>query len=100
MDSGPAPKGASRNDEGAPPQLRLQRRRQLPGSVSLGQVDHGVHRSGEFVDVTDIGEIPLRGAAEGLRRHAIKQDEAEIAVFPAGRGTGVELLPANMEDGV
>src|SRR6202047_1637157 len=79
---------------------RPRRRRQLFGSVSLRQVDDGVHRSGEFVDVTHFGEISLRYAAERLRCDAIEQDEAEIAVFTAGRGTGVEFFPAKMKCGV
>src|SRR5216684_2853236 len=79
---------------------RPRRRRQLFGSVSLRQVDDGLHRSGEFVDVTHIGKISLRYAAERLRCDAIEQDDAEIAVFTAGRSTGVEFFPAKMECGV
>src|ERR1700687_3804733 len=60
------------------PQLRLQRRRYLLGSVSLGQVDHGVHRRGEFVDVADVGEIPLPCDAEALRRHAFERVQSDI----------------------
>ena len=70
------------------------------GSVSLRQVDDGLHRSGEFVDVTHFGEISLRYAAERLRCDAIEQDEAEIAVRPARRLAGVEFLPAKVEDRV
>src|SRR5690349_24784631 len=79
---------------------RPHRRGELLGAVALVHVDDSVHRRGELVDVADIGEIALCRAAERLRRDAIEQDQAEIAVGPARRLRGVELLPAEMKRGV
>src|ERR1700728_2222235 len=37
--------------------------RQLFGPIPLRHVDDGLHRSGQFVDITHVGKIALRGAA-------------------------------------
>src|SRR5260370_22562780 len=79
---------------------RPRRRRQLFGPVSLRQVDDGLHRSGEFVDVTHFGKISLRYAAERFRCDAIEQDDAEIAVFTAGPRPRVGNFPAAIAPGV
>src|SRR5205085_11724865 len=73
-------------------------RRDLLGAVPLGHVNNGLHWRGQLVDVTDIGEVALRYAAKRLGRHAIEQDQTEIAVWPARRLAGVEFFPAKMKN--
>src|SRR5450631_296602 len=77
---------------------RTHRSRDSLGTAALGHVDHGIHRRGQLIDITEICEIALRGATQRLRRDAVEQDEAEIAVRPARRLAGVELLPAEMKN--
>src|SRR5258708_21107449 len=77
---------------GLPP--LLHRGRQLFGAVALGHIDHGGHWCCEFVDVADVGEIPLRYPAKRFGRDAVEQDQAEIRVLAAARRTGFELFPA------
>lgn len=48
-------------------------------------------------DIADIGEVTLRRAAQRLRRNAIQKNDAEFAVRPAGRRTGVEFFPPEMK---
>src|SRR6202035_5939306 len=79
---------------------RTHRGRDSFGAVAFAHVDHGYHRRGQLIDIADIGEIALRGATQRLRRDAVEQDEAEIAVRPARRLAGVELLPAEMKNGL
>src|SRR5256885_6653474 len=57
--------------------------RDLLGAVALGHVDNGLHWRGQLVDITDIGEVTLRYPAKRLGRHAIEQDQTEIAVWAA-----------------
>src|SRR5437868_13316062 len=82
----------------APSAPLSHRRGKLFGAVALGHVDHCYHRRGEFVDIADVGEVALGGAAHRLRRDAVEQDEAEITVFPPRCRAGVELLPAKMKN--
>ena len=80
------------------PRLTAHRRGKLSGAVALVHVDDGFHRRDELVDVADVGEVALGGAAQRLRRDAVEQDQAEITVLAPRRLRGVELLPTEMED--
>src|ERR1700761_9250223 len=69
----------------------LERRRDLLGAVTLRHVDDRLHRSGQLVHITDIGEVTLRGTSQRLGRYAIEQDETEVTVGPPGRRAGIEF---------
>src|SRR5689334_8658783 len=76
---------------------RPDRRGKPFGAVALVHVDDRFHRRRQFIDVADIGEVTLRGAAERFGRDAVEQDQAEIAIGPACRLRGVEFFPAKIE---